>query len=72
MSENQGWLREVIQSLRNDIADLRSEMRNGFEKVNIDTQSLKEDRAENRGKTYVIVGVITIGINLLAAWLKIN
>lgn len=61
MGDDHGWLRVVIDQIQDDLTEMKA-----------DVKTLLEERAEKRGKVYVIVGLITVGINLLAAWLRIT
>lgn len=61
MSENQGWLKVVIDQMQDDLTEMKA-----------DVKVLLETKAKNEGKVYVLAGLITIGINLLAAWLKLT
>lgn len=59
--DQEKWLEKVIDKMQSDLTEMKA-----------DVKSLLEARAKNEGKMYVIVGIITIGINLLAAWLKLT
>lgn len=57
--ENNGWLKILVEKIQTDLTELKA-----------DVKVLLDERAEKRGKTYVVVGLITIGINLVAMWLQ--
>lgn len=59
MNEPNGWLKVVIEQMQDDMTEMKA-----------DIKQLLEARAETRGKTYVIVGIITIAINLAAILLR--
>jgi sensor histidine kinase regulating citrate/malate metabolism len=56
-----GWLRVVIEQMQEDLTEIKG-----------DLKILREERAEHKGRMYIVVGLITIGINLLAVWLKLT
>lgn len=57
--DDHGWLRVVIEQMQDDMTEMKS-----------DIKLLLEAKAETKGKTYVIVGIITIAINLAAILLR--
>lgn len=59
--DQEKWLEKVIDKMQADLTEMKA-----------DVKTLLEEKAKNEGKMYVVVGLITIGINLLAAWLRIT
>lgn len=51
--ETSGWLRVVVEQIQDDLTELKT-----------DVKILLEERAEKRGKIYVMTGLITLAINL--------
>lgn len=59
--DQEKWLEKVIDKMQADLTEMKA-----------DVKALLETKAKNEGKVYVLAGLITIGINLLAAWLKLT
>lgn len=51
----QGWLRVLIEQMQGDMTEMKA-----------DIKQLLEEKAETRGKQYVLIGMISFGINILA------
>lgn len=51
----QGWLRVVIEQMQDDMTEMKA-----------DIKQLLEEKAESKGKQYVLIAMISFGINILA------